>query len=140
MVTKGFVLYMLLTVTFQKIVVFGRPVDLSEYIDEFGRTHSVDFKMYYRLFIPILERAFYPMYINMDEDHSHNELLDEYQEPKGPEYRPVFSKLHIVARNFSGFDEAEVQLVLSLVLLLIKQKESRVEFSCSFFSNMICFY
>uniref|UniRef100_A0A8D8XDN7 Uncharacterized protein n=1 Tax=Cacopsylla melanoneura TaxID=428564 RepID=A0A8D8XDN7_9HEMI len=84
------------------------PVALSDYKDEFGRTHSMDFKMYYRLFIPILERAFYPMYINMDEDHSHNELLDEYEEPRGPEFRPSFAKLHIVAHNFSGFDEAEV--------------------------------
>lgn len=84
------------------------PVGLSDYIDEYGRTYSPDFKMYYRLFIPILERAFYPMYINIDEDHSHNELLDEYEEPRGPDYRPTFAKLHIVARNFSGFDKEEV--------------------------------
>lgn len=102
MFTPGYLIFTLVT------TVSCRPVGLSNYIDEYGRTYSPDFKTYYKRFIPILERAFYPMYINMDEDHSHNELLDEYEEPRGPEYRPTFTKLHIVASNFSGFDEAEV--------------------------------
>ncbi|KAI5702985.1 hypothetical protein M8J76_013493 [Diaphorina citri] len=111
MYTPRFLLATLAIFYAPTVIVVCRPVALSEYIDEYGRTHSVDFKMYYRLFIPILERAFYPMYINMDEDHSHNELLDEYQEPTGPDNRPTFARLHIVARNFCGFDEAEVRVL-----------------------------